>query len=128
MQKIFSKDQGPDAARRYGPPICTGIKIETVFGRPIPARICTSFIERANLTVRTYVRRFVRLGIGYSKKLRNHRLAVSLFVASYNFVKKHGTLGTSPAVAAKLTDHIWTVEELLANIAPTTPTFDPATN
>jgi hypothetical protein len=55
----------------------------------------------------------VRLGLGWSRKLENHKAAISLFVAAYNFCKVHSALGCTPAVGAKLTDHTWTIEELL---------------
>ena len=73
----------------------------------------TSFIERANLSVRPFNRRFTPLCFGLSRKLANRRHSISLFVATYNFRKIHGTLGTTPAAAAGLTDHPWTNEELL---------------
>jgi hypothetical protein len=66
--------------------------------------------------VRHFNKRFVRLGLGWSRKLNNHRAAVSLFVATHNFCKVHSTLGTTPAVGLKLTDHVWTVEELVQEI------------
>lgn len=90
-----------------------GIRVETHAGAPHIDKIGTSFVERANLTVRTFNRRFTRLTLGYSKKLENHRHSVALFVAAYNFCKKHATLGTTPAVGAGLTDQVWTVEELV---------------
>jgi hypothetical protein len=65
------------------------------------------------LSVRHFNKRFVRLGLGWSRKLENHRAAVSLFVAAHNFCKVHTTLGTTPAVGLKLTDHAWTIEELI---------------
>ena len=75
----------------------------------------TCHAERTNLTLRTLTRRFVRRTINFSKKLDNHRHAVALFVAYYNFCKKHKSLdGKTPAMAARLTDHVWTVEELLS--------------
>jgi hypothetical protein len=82
-------------------------------GAPRHDRICTSHVERANLTVRHFNKRFVRLGLGWSRKLENHKAAISVFVAAYNFCKVHSTLGCTPAVAAKLTDRTWTVEELI---------------
>ena len=78
-----------------------------------PQLFCTSFVERVNWTVRTFNRRFTRLCGGFSRRLDNHRHAVALFVAAYNFCKVHGTLGTTPAHGAKITDRPWTVEELI---------------
>jgi len=115
MQKIYAApvDAKSEAWRRYSPPQCTGVKIRVRAGAPRRDRISTSFVERANLSVRHFNKRFVRLGLGWSRKLENHRAAVSLFVAAHNFCKVHTTLGTTPAVGLKLTDHAWTIEELI---------------
>jgi hypothetical protein len=101
------------AARRYSPAPFIGVTVKVKAGAPRRDRISTSFVQRLNLTVSTFNRRFTRLALGFSRKLENHRHAIALFVAAYNFCKVHSTVGTTPAVAAKLTDHPWTVEELL---------------
>lgn len=103
-----------EAKRRYSPAPFVGVTIQIKAGDPRRDRICTSFVERANLSVRHFNKRFVRLGLGWSRKLTNHCHAVTIFVALHNFVKVHRTLGCTPAVGAGLTDHAWTVEELLA--------------
>ena len=114
MQKNFATPPGQkEASRRYSPAPMIGITIRTVAGAPRRDRICTSHVERQNLSVRHFTKRFARLGLGWSRKLENHRHSVALFVAAYNFVKVHTTLGCTPAVGAKLTDHNWTIEELL---------------
>jgi len=59
------------------------------------------------------MKRLGRLTICYSKKLENLIAALWLYFAHYNFVRIHGTLRTTPAMAANVTDHLWTVEELL---------------
>lgn len=87
-----------EAARRYAPAQCTGVKIRIQAGAPRPDRINTSFVERSNLTLRHFNKRFARLGLGYSRKLENHRYAIALFTAAYNFCKVHNTLGCTPAV------------------------------
>ena len=84
-----------------------------ISGDPDFKRISTSHIERANLTVRMHLRRFTRLTNGFSKKLENLKAAVSLFMTWYNFCRVHQTLRVTPAMEAKLTDHIWTIRELL---------------
>jgi IS1 family transposase len=99
--------------RRYSPDKLTGIHIKVKAGNPRRDRIGTSYVERANLTVRHFNKRFVRLGLGWSRKLENHKAAISVFVAAYNFCKVHSTLGCTPAMGAKLTDHRWTIEELI---------------
>src|SRR6185437_1230818 len=94
-----------------------GKVIETVpipiSGNPNFARISTSHVERSNLTVRMQLRRFTRLTNGFSKKLENLKSAVSIFVMWYNFCRVHQTLRVTPAMEAKITDHIWSVAELL---------------
>jgi IS1 family transposase len=115
MQKIFAVpfDAKAEAARRYSPAQCTGIRVRVRAGAPRQDRISTSFVERANLSVRHFNKRFARLGLGYSRKLCYHRHAISLFVAAYNFCKVHGTLGCTPAVGLKLANETWTIEKLI---------------
>jgi transposase-like protein/IS1 family transposase len=84
-----------------------------ISGNPKMERISTSHIERANLTVRMHLRRFTRLTNGFSKKLENLKAAISLFMAWYNFCRVHQTLRVTPAMEAGLTDHVWTIGELL---------------
>ncbi len=84
-----------------------------ISGDPDFARISTSHIERANLTVRMHLRRFTRLTNGFSKKLENLKAAVSVFMAWYNFCRVHQTLRVTPAMEAGLTDHVWSIRELL---------------
>ncbi len=113
-QKNFQAPQTEvEAARRYSPAPFIGITITTKAGAPRRDLICTSHVERVNLSVRHFNKRFVRLGLGWSRKLENHRFAISLFVCAHNFCKVHSTLGCTPAVGMKLTDHTWTVEELI---------------
>jgi hypothetical protein len=85
-----------------------------ITGEPQMERISTSHIERANLTVRMHLRRFTRLTNGFSKKLVNLRAAVAAFVAWYHFCRVHQALRVTPAMEAGLTDHVWTMHELLA--------------
>ena len=88
-----------------------------ITGDPDFARISTSHVERANLTVRMHLRRFTRLTNGFSKKLANLKAAVSVFVAWYNFCKVHQTIRVTPAMEAGLTDHVWSLQELLGTAA-----------
>jgi len=74
----------------------------------------TSYVERQNLTMRMSLRRFTRLTNAFSKKVENHGHAIALYFAYYNFVRVHQTLRVTPAIEAGLTDHVWTVEELIA--------------
>jgi len=102
-----------DDERRYSPAPIVSIDKRVIIGEPSKDRICTSYVERNNLNVRTFIRRMTRLSNGFSKKWENHEYALALYFAYYNFCWKHGTLKETPAMAAGLTDHRWTVEELL---------------
>jgi hypothetical protein len=82
-------------------------------GRPVADRICTSYIERQNLSIRMGMRRMTRLTNAFSKKLENLQAAYSLWFAFYNFCRKHQTLKVSPAMEAGLTNHTWDLTELL---------------
>jgi len=86
---------------------------EAVIGSPDLESLTTSHIERAFLTVRQELKRFQRCGLGYSKDLETHKLAVALHFGVYNFVRKHKTLGTTPAVAAGLELEPWSLEQVV---------------
>jgi transposase InsO family protein len=89
-----------------------------IFGAPEEDKISTSHIERFNLTVRMTLRRFTRLTNAHSKSLRHHTTMQALFVAWYNFARKHETRkGQTPAMASGLSDHIWTTRELIERTA-----------
>ena len=98
---------------RYSPSECIGAVQQPVTGTPDTAMICTSHVERANLTMRTFIRRMTRLCLGFSKKLDNLKFAVALYFAWYNFVRVHSSLKVTPAMEAGITDHVWTLGELL---------------
>lgn len=121
MQKIYATPfpERYEAQRRYSPPRCTGIRVRVRAGAPRAERISTSFVERSNLSVRHFNKRFARLTLGYSRKFANHCNAVSLFVTAYNFCKVHSTLGTTPAHGVGLTDKAWTIEELINRVTET---------
>jgi hypothetical protein len=83
--------------------------------------VSTSYVERLNLQMRMSMRRFTRLTNAHSKKLLNHRHAISLYFTFYNWTRIHSALRITPAMAAGLTDHVWSVEEIVAmmdDIAP----------
>ncbi len=104
----------PEAERRYSPPECIGTSTEVVQGNPDPEHVSTSYVERQNLTMRMSMRRFTRLTNAFSKKVENLAAAVSLHFMYYNFCRKHQTTKMTPATAAGVTDHQWTVEEVVA--------------
>jgi hypothetical protein len=103
---------GPD--RRYSPGECTGAEKQARIGEPEVEKISTSYVERQNLTMRMGMRRFTRLTNGFSKKVENHAAAIALHFMWYNFGRKHQTLKTTPAMAAGVTDHVWSVAEIVA--------------
>ena len=83
-------------------------------GRPVRSRICTSHIERQNLSIRMGMRRMTRLTNGFSKKWENLQAAYSLWFAYYNFCRVHQTLRVTPAMESKITDHFWEIADLIA--------------
>ena len=104
----------PDGAdRRYSPAVCIGTEKMQWIGNPKDEHICTSFVERANLTIRMRNRRFTRLTNAFSKKWTNHEHALALHFFVYNFVRKHQTTGTTPAMSAGIADRSWTVADLV---------------
>lgn len=114
-----------EAHRRYSPAVCTKIEKSVVFGDPDPDNISTSYVERSNLSMRMGIRRFTRLTNAFSKKAQNHAHAVSVFYLIYNFCRPHGTLTkaargikTTPAMAAGLTGHVWSIESILEMMNP----------
>jgi len=111
--KVYEADRSAEA--RYSPSICVGCEHKHISGFPNPDHISTSIVERSNLTMRMQMRRFTRLTNGHSKKIENHGHAVALFFMYYNFCRKHQSLnGRTPAQAAGLSDHVWTLEEMIA--------------
>lgn len=98
---------------RYEPPRDPFITRTPIYGSPDVARLSTSHVERLNLDVRMSTRRLTRLCNGFSKSLPHLTAAMSLFVAHHNFVRIHGALRVTPAMEAGITDHVWTVEELV---------------
>jgi len=88
--------------------------MKTVSGTPDPKHVSTSYVERQNLTMRMSMRRFTRLTNGFSKKVENHGHAVALYFAYYNFCRVRQSIRVTPAMEAGLTDHVWSVEELIS--------------
>jgi len=115
LTKVFASSIEPRG--RYSPPVMLEAIIEPAIGNPNPDKICTSFVERQNLSVRMECKRFARLTLAFSKKLANLKASVALHYAHYNFVRVHRTLRMTPAMAAGLSSHIWEMGELLAETA-----------
>jgi len=110
LNKIYQSSQ---EETRYSPARCVGCERRTVMGQPDPDHVSTSYVERQNLTMRMSMRRFTRLTNGFSKKIENHAYAVAIHYMHYNFCRIHKTLRVTPAMEAGLTDHVWTIEEML---------------
>ncbi len=119
LVKIYG--EAPKEEKRYSPAICLGAKKQRIEGDPDPDHISTSYVERQNLQMRMSMRRFTRLTNAHSKKLNNHRHALSLYFTFYNWTRIHSALRITPAMAAGLTDRVWSVEEfvmMMDEIAP----------
>jgi IS1 family transposase len=113
LVKVYGSDRSNKPERRYSPAVCLDAIPHPVNGSPNGEHISTSHVERLNLTMRMSMRRFTRLTNAFSKKIENLAAAVSLHFAYYNFCRVHQTLGTTPAVAAGVTDHVWKLDELI---------------
>jgi IS1 family transposase len=113
--KVYGRETSNKPERRYSPAVCLEVVPHRVTGHPDPAYISTSYVERLNLTMRMSMRRYTRLTNAFSKKVENLAAAVSLHFMHYNFCRVHSSLGKSvtPAMAAGVTDHVWTLQELI---------------
>ena len=109
------------APGRYSPAECTGIKKIRREGNPDIDHVSTSYVERQNLTMRMSMRRFTRLTNAFSKKLDNHIHALALYFVFYNFTRIHKTLRVSPAMAAGITDRLWSLEDVITKIDELAP-------
>ncbi len=100
-------------ARRYSPPRVVRTEVTPMWGNPDPAMICTSHVERSNLSMRMGMRRMTRLTNAFSKRVESLEAAVRVYVAHYNYVRIHKTLRVTPAMAANVTPNLWTMSDLL---------------
>ena len=123
--KLYGSVGGKGAEVRYSPAECTGILKRHVTGSPDPKAVSTSHVERMNLSIRMQNRRFTRLTNAFSKKLDNHIHALALYFAFYNFCRIHKTLRMSPAMAAGITDRLWSLEDIVAKIDEMAPAPKP---
>ena len=105
--------EAPEAEKRYSPATCIRAERAQVVGNPNPADISTSYVERQNLTMRMSMRRFTRLTNGFSKKIQNLEAAVALHFMHYNFSRIHASLRVTPAMAAKVTDRLWEIADII---------------
>jgi IS1 family transposase len=114
LVKMYGADREGEAT--YSPAECIGTQTAMITGRPNPAHISTSFVERQNLTMRMGMRRFTRLTNGFSKKVENLQHAVALHFMHYNFCRVHQTLRVTPAMEAGVASHVWSIGEIAALI------------
>ncbi len=111
LVKLYGNDAAPES--RYSPAQCIGAVATSIIGRPDKRHISTSYVERQNLTMRMNMRRFTRLTNGFSKKVENHQHALALYFMYYNFCRIHQTLRVTPAMEAKVSDHVWELREIV---------------
>lgn len=114
--KLYGSPAQPDT--RYSPGVCIGTETVHIAGNPDPKHVSTSYVERQNLTMRMSMRRFTRLTNGFSKKVENHEHMLAIYFMYYNFCRIHATLRVTPAMEARLTNHVWTIEELVRVMEP----------
>jgi hypothetical protein len=110
LVKIYGRDAADDS--RYSPAECIACKPIAITGQPEAKHISTSYVERQNLTMRMGIRRFTRLTNGFSKKVENHAAMVAIHFM-HDFARIHKTLRVTPATAAGLSDHVWSLEEIV---------------
>ncbi len=115
LVKIYGADLQGDT--RYSPAKCLGCDRRIIQGDPDPAHVSTSYVERQNLTMRMSMRRFTRLTNAFSKKVENLAHAVALHFMHYNFARIHQTLRVTPAMEAGVSDHVWSIEEIVGLLA-----------
>lgn len=121
-QLIKLYGDAPEAMKgRYSPADCTGIRKMRVTGRPDRDHVSTSYVERMNLSIRMQNRRFTRLTNGFSKKLDNHIHALALYFCFYNLCRIHKSLKVTPAMAAGITDRLWSLEDIAERIEAAQP-------
>jgi len=110
--KVYGQEPGEE--HRYSPPAVLEALPNPIMGDPDPARICTSIVERQNLTIRMQMRRLTRLTNAFSKKWENLWAAYCLHFAYYNFCRINKSLRVTPAMEAGITDHVWKLQDLIA--------------
>jgi IS1 family transposase len=112
LVKIFASP-APDDQRKYSPAECIDSKVVPIYGNPDLERVCTSHVERNNLTMRMQMRRLTRLTNAFSKRWTKLHATLSLYFTWYNFCRIHSSIRMTPAMEAGITDHIWELRELL---------------
>lgn len=120
LHKVYGAS--PESMKgKYSPADCIGTQKHRIEGDPDLKHVSTSYIERNNLTMRMHNRRFTRLTNAFSKKFESHVHMVAIWTVWYNWVRIHKTLRVSPAMAANLTDTLWSWETIVAKMDETAP-------
>lgn len=109
--KVYARDR--ENEQKYSPPEVVETVTKVLIGNPESHRICTSIVERSNLSIRTSVRRLTRLTNAFSKKWENLRAMLAIYFAFYNFCRIHSTIRCTPAMESGITQHVWELRELL---------------
>jgi IS1 family transposase len=109
--KVYAKDR--EGEQKYSPPEVVETVTKVIFGNPDPSRICTSIVERSNLSIRTSVRRLTRLTNAFSKKWENLKAMLAIYFAFYNFCRIHSSIRCTPAMESGITNTVWTIRDLL---------------
>jgi transposase-like protein/IS1 family transposase len=109
--KVYAKDR--EGEQKYSPPEVVETVTKIMIGDPDPSRICTSIVERSNLSMRTSIRRLTRLTNAFSKKWENLRAMLALYFAFYNFCRIHSSIRCTPAMESGITQHVWSLRDLL---------------
>jgi hypothetical protein len=117
-QLVKQYERAPRDEYRYSPAEIVKSEKHVVYGAPADKYISTSHVERQNVTMRMKMRRMTRLTNGFSKKIEGLEASVALHVMHYNFCRVHQTLRVTPAMAAGIADHVWTIEEVVALLNP----------
>jgi IS1 family transposase len=111
--KVYVHDSAQHPERKYSAPHFASAVRRPIAGKPEMEFVSTSHVERLNATTRLHVKRLSRLTLAFSKKLDNFKAAVALHFAYYNFVKRHGSLRMTPAMAAGIERDFWSVGDLV---------------
>jgi hypothetical protein len=111
--KVYASN--PDGEQKYSPPFVIETATKIMIGDPDPSRICTSIVERSNLSIRTSVRRLTRLTNAFSKKWEHLRAMLALYFAYYNFCGIHSSIRCTPAMESGITAHVSELRDLVCN-------------
>jgi transposase-like protein/IS1 family transposase len=109
--KVYANNR--EGEQKYSPPEVVDTTTKVIIGNPDPRRICTSIVERSNLSIRTSVRRLTRLTNAFSKKWDNLKAMLALYFAFYNFCRIHSSIRCTPAMESGITHTVWTIRDLL---------------